>query len=53
MIGFWQSLTGKERLFAFLCFTIFLFAFFGMTADAFAHGVTVGDKGYIQETTGV
>jgi hypothetical protein len=24
-----------------------------MTADAFAHGVTVGDKGYIQETTGV
>ena len=53
MIGFWQSFTGKERLFVFMGFTIFLFAFFGITADAFAHGVTVGDKGYIQETTGV
>ncbi len=53
MIGFWQFFTGKERLFALLGFTICLFAFFGMTGDAFAHGVTVGDKGYIQETTGV
>ena len=53
VIGFWQCFSGKKCLLAFLGFTVLLFAFFGMTADAFAHGVTVGDKGYIQETTGV
>jgi len=53
MFGFWQSLTRNERLFAVLGIAIFLFAFFGMSADTFAHGVTAGDKGYIQETTGV
>jgi len=26
---------------------------FGVIPDAWAHGVTVGDKGYIQETTGI
>ena len=53
MIGFLQSFSEKERLFSFLGFAIVLFACFGITADAFAHGVPVGDKGYIQESTGV
>ncbi|MGH1402897.1 MAG: HupE/UreJ family protein [Alphaproteobacteria bacterium] len=30
-----------------------LVGLFGVIPDAWAHGVTVGDKGYIQETTGV
>ena len=33
--------------------SIFLIALFGFIPDALAHGVTQGDKGYIQETTGV
>ncbi len=33
----------------FVCLTIIL----GLAADAFAHGVTQGDKGYIAETSGV
>lgn len=28
-------------------------AIFGIIPEAFAHGVTEGDKGYIQETVGV
>ncbi|WP_343563867.1 HupE/UreJ family protein [Kiloniella sp. b19] len=30
-----------------------LAVFFGFSPEAFAHGVTAGDKGYIQEVTGV
>lgn len=33
--------------------SIFLIALFGINPDALAHGVAQGDKGYIQETTGV
>lgn len=33
------------------CFALFLFA--AMPLDAFAHGVTAGDKGYILETEGM
>lgn len=52
MIGHLQSLTVKERLLAFLYFAIILLTLLGMTESALAHGVTVGDKGYIQESTG-
>lgn len=46
---FWQ------RNALFLCLGLFAaFAvIFGVIPDAFAHGVTEGDKGYIQESTGV
>jgi hypothetical protein len=50
---FFQYMTAKERLFAFMGLGVFLAAIFGMIPDALAHGVTTGDKGYIQETTGV
>jgi hypothetical protein len=35
-----------------ICLTA-LIAFLALGADAFAHGVTEGDKGYIQEITGI
>jgi len=53
MIQFFQSMTGKERLFAVMGLAMMLVALFGIIPDAWAHGVTQGDKGYIQETTGV
>lgn len=45
--------TGRGGLFAFLGLAAVLFAFFGIVPDALAHGVTEGDKGYIQESIGV
>ena len=36
-----------------MSFAIVLVSVFGINLEAFAHGVTEGDKGYIQETTGV
>ncbi len=53
MMNYFQSMTGKDRLFAFMGLAMMLVALFGIIPDAWAHGVTVGDKGYIQETTGV
>ncbi len=50
---FFQSMTGRERIFAFTGLAMMLTALFGIVPDALAHGVTQGDKGYIQETTGV
>jgi len=41
----------KKIIHFFLILT--LIGLFGITPDAFAHAVTEGDKGYIQETTGV
>jgi len=46
-------MTGKDRLFAFMGLGMMLVALFGIIPDAWAHGVTQGDKGYIQETVGV
>jgi len=51
MIGFQQLFT-RERLFVFLRFAILLVIFFGIASNSFAHGVTSGDKGYIQESAG-
>lgn len=45
--------TGRGGLFAFFALAAVLFAFFGIVPDALAHGVTEGDKGYIQESIGV
>ena len=53
MIQFFQSMTGKDRLFAFMGLAMMMVALFGIIPDAWAHGVTQGDKGYIQETVGV
>lgn len=52
MTRYFQS-TGRGCLFAFLGLAIVLAAFLGVIPEAFAHGVTEGDKGYIQESTGV
>jgi hypothetical protein len=46
-------MTGKERLFAVMGLAKMLVALFGIIPDAWAHGVTQGDKGYIQETVGI
>ncbi|CAE6507350.1 conserved membrane hypothetical protein [Nitrosomonas nitrosa] len=43
----------RKSLFLFLGLLAALVAFFGIMPDAIAHGVTEGDKGYIQESTGV
>ncbi len=53
MMNYFQSMTGRDRLFAFMGLAMMLVALFGMIPDALAHGVTQGDKGYIQETVGV
>ncbi len=48
-----QTLTGQKRWFAFTGLALTLVAIFGAIPDALAHGVTQGDKGYIQEITGI
>lgn len=45
--------TGRGGLFAFLGLAAVLCALFGVAPEALAHGVTEGDKGYIQESIGV
>ncbi len=42
-----------ERLTAFIGVIMMVIALTSIIPDALAHGVTSGDKGYIQETTGV
>lgn len=48
-----QSFAGYERLVIYMSLAIALVATLGISPEAFAHGVTEGDKGYIQETTGI
>jgi len=48
-----QYLTGKSRWLPFAGLAIAVVALFGFMPDALAHGVTHGDKGYIQEISGV
>lgn len=43
----------KNIMFLFLGLVVAFATFFGVIPDAIAHGVTEGDKGYIQESTGV
>jgi hypothetical protein len=44
---------GRNALFLWAGLLAAIIAFFGFIPEALAHGVTEGDKGYIQETTGV
>jgi hypothetical protein len=53
MIKFIQPLNDKKRFLALMAISMVLAVIFGITPDAFAHGVTSGDKGYIQESFGV
>lgn len=53
MVQFLQLYSAKDRLLAFIGLALMLIGLLGITPDVWAHGVTVGDKGYIQETTGV
>lgn len=53
MKKFLYAFAGHERFVVYLGFAIVLLATIGISFDAFAHGVTEGDKGYIQETTGI
>ncbi|MBT5700580.1 MAG: HupE/UreJ family protein [Gammaproteobacteria bacterium] len=48
-----QSFMAKICLFVCMALVLFFAAIFGMIPDSLAHAVTEGDKGYIQETTGV
>ena len=52
MIEFARHFLCRERLFFLIGGVIVLSAFFGVVPEVFAHGVTEGDKGYIQESTG-
>ena len=53
MIKFIQTLKRKERYLAIVGVVTVLIAILGIIPDAIAHGVTSGDKGYIQESVGV
>jgi hypothetical protein len=53
MTNFIKSFKGKERFLLLMGVAVALTVMFGMVPDAIAHGVTSGDKGYIQESTGV
>jgi hypothetical protein len=53
MIKFIQLLSDKKHFLALIGVGILLAAIVGIAPDAIAHGVTSGDKGYIQESTGV
>jgi hypothetical protein len=53
MTEFFSHSRNRNYLFLFLGLLAALAAFFGVIPDAIAHGVTEGDKGYIQESTGV
>lgn len=53
MLQFLQSYLVKDRLTVCIGIGLMLVGLFGIIPDAFAHGVTAGDKGYILETTGV
>lgn len=53
MTDYFSHARHRSILFLCLAFCAALAACFGFIPDALAHGVTEGDKGYIQETTGV
>ena len=53
MIKLIKSLRDKRHFLALMGMAMVVAAMFGIIPDAIAHGVTSGDKGYIQESTGV
>lgn len=48
-----QSAASRRAWLALFGLAIVMLAVFGFVSEALAHGVTGGDKGFIQETTGV
>ncbi len=53
MIKFIQLFKDKKIFLALMGLAMILVTILGITPEAIAHGVTSGDKGYIQESTGV
>ena len=53
MLQFLPQYSAKYRLYTAIGLGLLLIGLLGIIPDAWAHGVTVGDKGYIQETTGI
>ena len=53
MIKFIQLFKDKKMFLALMGLAMILVTILGITPEAIAHGVTSGDKGYIQESTGV
>jgi hypothetical protein len=53
MLQFLKPYSTKDRLYAAMGLCLMLLGLFGIMPDAVAHAVTAGDKGYIQETTGI
>lgn len=52
MIDKLNHLAGRNTVFLFVSFIFAIAVFFGLMPEALAHGVTEGDKGYIQEISG-
>lgn len=53
MLQFLQFRTAQDRLYACIGLALMLIGLFGIIPDAFAHGITTGDKGYVSQVTGV
>jgi hypothetical protein len=53
MLQFSPHYSTKGRLYLAIGLGLLLIGVFGIIPDAWAHSVTAGDKGYIQETTGI
>ena len=52
-MNFLQFKTAQDRLYACIGLVLMLIGLFGIIPDAFAHGITTGDKGYASQVTGV
>ncbi|MFT7387507.1 MAG: hypothetical protein ACI8VC_000747 [Candidatus Endobugula sp.] len=53
MLQLLQRYSTKDRLYTAIGLCLMLVGLLGVIPDAVAHAVTAGDKGYIQETTGI
>ncbi|MFT6390226.1 MAG: hypothetical protein ACJAUP_003627 [Cellvibrionaceae bacterium] len=53
MLQFFQQFSKKDYIYAAIGLALMLIGLFGIIPDTWAHAVTLGDKGYIQETTGI
>ena len=49
---FLQFKTAQDRLYACIGLALMLIGLFGVIPDAFAHGIELGDKGYISQISG-
>ncbi len=53
MVKFTQLLKNQKAFLVLMGLAVMLLTVLGITPEAIAHGVTSGDKGYIQESTGI